>query len=104
MTTLRGDVYAMHVNFLNFDVPFSLGGGRPNIYTKLKCLALIKHSDLHTLLILICNCENINEKHFIKFVIENFWIFSKRKYFNLFIIFLINMVCVYIDTVHGIWI
>lgn len=46
-------VNAMHVNFLNFDVPFSLGGGRPNIYTKLKCLSPIKHSDLHTLLILI---------------------------------------------------
>lgn len=91
-------VNAIHVNFLNFDVPFSLGGNiyNPTIYTKLKCLALIKHIDLHTLFN-FNNCENINEKHFIKFVIENFLI-----YFNLFIIFVINMVYVYIDTVHGV--
>lgn len=51
MTTLRGDVYAMHGNFLNFYVPFSLvlweEGGL--IFIKVEMF----DSDLHTLFILI---------------------------------------------------
>lgn len=51
MTTLRGDVYAIHVNFLNCDVPFSLvlweEGGL--IFIKVEMF----DSDLHTLFILI---------------------------------------------------
>lgn len=51
MNTLRGDVYAMHVNFLNFDVPFSLvlweEGGL--IFIKVEMF----DSDLHALFILM---------------------------------------------------